>query len=617
MPTSTPTQESLGVVAFKVKVNGAEVATITNQIQSVEFESTFTRPDLCVITVHAPEVSTANPLPTVNPGDLLDLAVERPGTQATALFTGDVNSVELVGRTGASSFVIRAYDKRQRLYRGVNSRVFLDMTHSDVMSQLFRSSGLSTSLTATRGAAKYLAQNAVSDGDYLEQLLREVGHVSVRDGTTVSCKPLHALNTDVGELEFGNNLESYSFRITAESWLSKVEYTDWDPVKKKEIIGTGAATRVIVGDQKTDNGNRILGQAKTSVPRLAMDQATAEAGAQAAFDRTLTGSRQLEGSCDGNENLVPGGIVTIKGINPTFNGPYRLSMVRHRWDQQTAFVTEFACNTAGDTSITSLLADASDAGPASGLGGRMGGVAPAIVTDTDDPEDLGRVKVEFPWMPKAGGSRFGSDWLRVVMAGGGASGKGLYVIPEVDDEVLVAFEHGDVRRGYVLGGVYNSIDKPPIPKAQAVKSGRTPQKVFRSSTGHILTFDDSSDKPGVELVTASKDIVLKLDDKSGALSMEAKKSSAVITVTADGDITIKSKSGGVTIEAMKDITLKATGNIKLDATQNVDVKGINVNVKASAKASVEGTASAEIKGATVDVKGQAMTNITGGLVKIN
>ncbi len=617
MPIATPTQQALGVVAFKVKLKGVEVRIITDRLQGIEFESTFTRPDLCVITVNASEVSAENPLPTVNPGDLLDLSIERPGASASVVFTGDVNSVELVGRTGATYFVIRAYDKRQRLYRGVESQIFLKSTHSDVVSKLFQSSGLSASLTATSGVAPYLAQNAVSNGDFLEQLLHEVGHVSLRSGNTISCQPLHSLTTDVGTLEFGNNLESYSFRNTAESWLSKVQFTDWDPVKKKEILGTGAATRVIVGDQKTNNGTSILGSAKTTMPRLALDQSTAAAGAQAAFDRTLTGSRQLEGACDGNEKLVPGGIVTVKGINPTFNGPYRLSMVRHRWDHDTGFLTEFACNTPGDTSITSLLADASVAGTPTGLGGRMAGVAPAVVTDTEDPEDLGRVKVKFPWMPTTTSGAFESHWLRVVMAGGGASGKGLYLIPEVNDEVLVAFEHGDFRRGYVLGGVYNSVDKPPIPKGQAVKSGKTPQKVFRSSTGHIITFDDSSDKPGVELVTATKDITLKLDDKTGALSMEAKKSSAVITVTADGDITIKSKSGGVTIEAMKDITLKATGNIKLDATQNVEVKGVNIEVKANAKASIEGNAAAEVKGAKVDVTGSAMTTISGALVKIN
>lgn len=617
MPPATPTQQALGVVAFKVKLKGAEVRLVTDRLQAIEFESTFNRPDLCVITVNASEVSAENPLPAVNPGDELALTIDRPGGSPTPIFTGDVNSVELVGRTGATYFVIRAYDKRQRLYRGVNNKVFVDVSHSDVISRLFQSSGLSVSVTATSGTTPYVAQNAVSNGDFIEQLLHEVGHVSLRSGANFSCKPLHSLNTEVGTLEFGNNLESYTFRNTAESWLSKVEFTDWDAAKKKEIVGTAAESRVIVGEQKSNNGTSILSSAKTTMPRLSLDQATAKAGAQAAFDRTLTGSRQLEGSCDGNEKLVPGGIVTVKGINPTFNGPYRLSMVRHRWEHDTGFVTEFTCNTPGETSITSLLADASDSSSPAGLGGRMGGVAPAIVTDTKDPEDMGRVKVKFPWMPKIEGTDFGSHWLRVVMAGGGASQKGLYLIPEVNDEVLVAFEHGDFRRGYVLGGVYNSVDKPPIPNGQAVKSGKTPQKVFRSSTGHILTFDDSDDKPGVELVTATKNITLKLDDKSGALSMEAKKSNAVITVTADGDITIKSSKGGVTIEAMKDITLKATGNIKLDATQNVEVKGINVNVKATAKASVEGTGAAEVKGAKVDVTGQAMTTISGALVKIN
>lgn len=615
-PITTPTQEAQGVVAFKVKANGNELRGATGQsLQSVEFESTYNRPDLCIVTFLAAEVSGEKPLPPVQPGHSLDCEVTRPGGAVTSIFKGDISSIELEGRTGSTLYILRAYDKRQRLYRGVRSRVFTNVTHGEAVNRVFAAAEVDVSIEAIPGTVPYLAQRAVSDGDFVEQLLHEAGFVSLREGDRISCKPLHQLKTEVATLEFGNNLESYRFRSTAESWTSKVEYTDWDAAKKKEIIEAAQDGRVAVGEQKLTNGDG-LGAATITIPRVVQDPATAKARAQADYDRALAGSRQLDGTCDGNEKLTPGALVKIKGIDATFNGLYRLSMVRHRWEPDTGFLTEFACN-GTEASITNLLANASDGIDREGDVHRAKGVAPAVVTDTNDPEDLGRIKVKYPWMPATEQGEFESHWVRLTLPGAGAAQKGLYLVPEVNDEVLVAFEHGDFRRGYVLGGLYSTADKPPLPKREVVKNGATPQKLFRSTKGHVLAFNDSDDKPGVDLITATKKLKVHLDDKKGDITVLAEQSGTTVTVTADGDVKITSKSGGIVIEAMKDITMKAKGNIKLEAVQDVEIKGLNATMKGTTSATVEAATNAVVKAATVDVKGQGMTNITGGMVKIN
>ena len=80
--------------------------------------------------------------------------------------------------------------------------------------------------------------------------------------------------------------------------------------------------------------------------------------------------------------------------------------------------------------------------------GRITGVVIGIVTNNNDPDRLGRVKVRFPWL--SGSTE--SHWARVAtpMAG---NGRGLYFLPEVDDEVLVLFERGDVRFPFVIGAL--------------------------------------------------------------------------------------------------------------------------------------------------------------------
>src|SRR3972149_536693 len=86
----------------------------------------------------------------------------------------------------------------------------------------------------------------------------------------------------------------------------------------------------------------------------------------------------------------------------------------------------------------------------------ISGVVPGIVTNNQDPDGLGRVKIKFPWLSDDNET----DWVRIatLMAGGQRGG---FFLPEVGDEVLVAFEHGDINHPYVIGALWNGVDKPP------------------------------------------------------------------------------------------------------------------------------------------------------------
>ncbi len=618
MPVSTtPTQKAGGIVAFKVLVNGTEMAGALKQnLQSIEVEATYNRPDACTVSFAAPEVSLDKPLPAFKPGDALEMKVRRPEAE-TLLFSGEIVSIELEGRYGSTHYVIRGYDKRHRLYRGSKSATFLKARRSEIISKVLSEAGLQATVESSSDIVPYVAQAAESNGDFVERLLHDLGYVSVRSGTTIQCRPPGSFTTLAETLQFGANLETYSLRTTSDSWATSVEVRGWDAKTKKEIIGTASTAKSPLNESQGKNG-QAFGPAKVHLVGNPGSQAEATTAAQAGLNRQLSGALQMDGTCDGNEKMMPGALVEVKGINATFNGKYRLSGVHHRWDAETGFVTDFSCNGAGERSIASLLAGATEGvALAAGPSAIIAGVVPAIVTDTKDDEDLGRIKVSFPWMPGEGSNQFTSHWVRLVMPGAGGSQKGFYLVPEVNDEVLVAFEHGDINHGYLLGGLYNSKDKPPVPNGVAVNTGKTPVKAFRSSKGHQLTFNDSDDKPAVELVTAAKKITMTLDDKSGDMTIKASNGQATITIANSGDITIKSGNSGVVIEAMKDISLKATGNIKLKATQNVDIEGMQVNIKAQTAANIEGQAAAALKGAKVDVTGTAMTTITGALVKIN
>ena len=115
--------------------------------------------------------------------------------------------------------------------------------------------------------------------------------------------------------------------------------------------------------------------------------------------------------------------------------------------------------------------------------GQVHEVVIGLVTNNQDPEGMGRVKVTFPWLS----SDDESNWARVAapMAG---NNRGTYFLPEVGDEVLVAFDHGDVRLPYVLGALWNGQDAPPRDNSD----GKNTERVIRSRAGHELVFNDDS-----------------------------------------------------------------------------------------------------------------------------
>jgi len=189
-----------------------------------------------------------------------------------------------------------------------------------------------------------------------------------------------------------------------------------------------------------------------------------------------------------------------------------------------------------------------------GLGGRWYGVFPALVTDIKDPDGQGRVMVTLPWTPDAQGGRY-EAWARLATLMGG-NNRGSWLVPDINDEVLVAFECGDPRRPYVLGGLWNGSDQPPESMDGA---GRNYKKVLRSRNGVQVTLDDQDGQEKLILETpAGQKITLKdgpgsveiIDSNGNSVKLET----AGITVNASAKVTINASqvaisAGMVTVDA--------------------------------------------------------------------
>lgn len=188
---------------------------------------------------------------------------------------------------------------------------------------------------------------------------------------------------------------------------------------------------------------------------------------------------------------------------------------------------------------------------------RDNGIVIGIVKDLNDPEKLGRVKLTFPYL-----NNQESEWARVASPMAGAE-RGLFFRPEADDEVLVAFEHGDPRRPYILGSMWSTADKPPADDGDAEKNN---WRFIKSRSGHVVKLDDTSGSEKVEII-----------DKDESRKIVIDCSAEKIQIICDaGDVEIKA-SGAVKVEAT-DVEVKASGSMTLEAGGEMTIKGATVNI---------------------------------------
>ncbi|GAC1361308.1 MAG: phage baseplate assembly protein V [Actinomycetota bacterium] len=179
------------------------------------------------------------------------------------------------------------------------------------------------------------------------------------------------------------------------------------------------------------------------------------------------------------------------------------------------------------------------------------GVYPATVADNQDPDSQGRVPIRLPWSPDTGSGRF-EVWARLatMMAG---NNRGTWFIPEINDEVLVAFEGGDPSRPYVVGALWNGRDAPP----QSMDADNN-VRVMVSRSGIKITLDDTEGA-----------VTLQLETPGGQTMTFADTPSSVVVQDANGN-SCRMEAQGITVTAPAKVTVKA-------ATAEVDAGMVTVN----------------------------------------
>jgi len=199
--------------------------------------------------------------------------------------------------------------------------------------------------------------------------------------------------------------------------------------------------------------------------------------------------------------------------------------------------------------------------------GRFYGVAVGVVTNIKDPEGLGRVKVKFPWLSE----QDESYWARVVTPMAGKE-RGIYFLPEVEDEVLVVFDRGDMEFPYILGGLWNGQDKPPLSN----EDGKNNQRMLKSRSGHTILLDDTENGEKIVISDKTQKNKIEIDSKNNTMTLAVEKD---LIVEAKGKISIKTSGGDMAIEC-QNLEIKAQQNCKVEAKTGLEIEcagGVKIN----------------------------------------
>ncbi len=517
------------------------------------------------------------------------------------ILEGEITAIETDFTEEAKApIIIRGYDVSHRLHRGRCSQSFLNMTDSDIVSKLARESGITLgTVTATTPVHKYVFQENQTNMEFLQERAARNGfELYMQDGKLNFRKPT---NDEELELKWLQDLSSFRVRVTGAEQVSSVEVRGWDYTTKKTIIST-ASTEAVITSNTSGKGSTSSTTFGSSTKMIVVDQpvfSTAESDkiAQSLCDELGGEFVHADAKGTGNPKIRAGKVIKLTDMG-NYSGSYYVTETHHLF-QNGYYATHFSVRGLRGGDLYSMLSSKTHLQPGQTM-------LVGIVTNNQDPDKLGRVKVKFPTLTEADES----NWARVVGVGAGAN-RGFDCLPEVDDEVLVAFEHGDIHRPYVIGGVWNGTDAPPTVVTDSVVGGKVRLRTFKTRVGHQLQFveeDKGAVKKGVYLNTIDGHN-LQLDD-----------SSKVISLTSTGDITVKTGTSGtaenLTINAAN-MTLTATTKITLEVGSNKIVISNTGVVIEGAQVQIKGTATAKMEAPVINVEATGPNTIKGGIVDVN
>ncbi|MFN0175737.1 MAG: type VI secretion system tip protein VgrG [Saprospiraceae bacterium] len=565
-------------VTFTIKVDG-QALDATFQVAGVTVWKEINRVASARLTLvdgdPAAEKFVASNAPVFLPGKEIEILAGYHSKEDT-IFKGIVVRHSIRIRKGGGQLTVECKDPAVKMTLQPRSRYFLEKKDSEILEEIIGGYSLQKQVEATQSKHEEVVQKDLSDWDFLVHRADRNGQMVLTEAGKVQVFKPDFKQKPILEVQYGDTLLEFDAEIDARcqpevvkaSFWSQADH-EWIEMDAKEP-STPAAGNVSASDLAGAMGFKTFVMSVNAQPK--------EEEVQSLADARLLRNRlaRIRGRAAfvGQAKLLPGQLLSLKGVGERFEGDVFVSAVRHtlaegNWISDAQF---------GLDPMWFLERPELPATTFGGLLSQVQGLQVGVVTQLEgDPGKEHRLRLKLPGVqPDSEGA-----WARIATLDAGDS-RGSFFRPEIGDEVLVGFFDNDPRYPVVLGGLHSSAKPAPL---EAKDDNH--QKGFFSRSKMKFLWDD--DKKSLELSTpAGNRVLLSEDEKTLGLQDQ------------HGNKIVLDKSG-ITLESTKDITLKAKNNLVLEGNQ--------LEAKAKTKASMNGNASTEVKsGGTLTIKG-AMVQI--------
>ena len=572
MPAQASQSSELHVSGVEIMVAGTQVSPeIRQALVDVNVTETLSLPASATIRITDPQMTHIDSS-SLAIGKELEVKMGAMSERSTqSLFKGEITAIEPNFSETGCELIVRALDKSHRLQRSRAVKAWQQTKASDIVSELCHEAGISGQSKATTVPYEFFMRKGETPRELIARFERDYNYRFWLQPAVPAGGPV--------SLKLRENLMSFRPRASFAEVSNEVVVRGWDPKTKREIVGQLSSPTVNASKTSFQTGHA---QSAFGSPakvfessRVVETVSEADALAKSLGERKADSIVEAEGTMLGDTKMRAGCKVKVENVGTRFGGEYVVTSVSHRYSNRDGYKSHFRVSGASTRTLLDMMRPPERHDWSQNL-------VVGLVTNNNDPDQMGRVKLRAPARPAAPPGELESTWARVAVLGSG-NARGTFMTPQVNEEVLVGFENGDARRPLVIGSLYNGRDKPGTDLLQN-KDG---------------SFAVASDKK--VFMTSKEDMVFK---SQKAMTIE---------VQNDQKSTVK---GSVDQQISGGVKHKANTSYEIEAGSSVKIKGATMTVEASGSLTVESKGSLSLKGMTVDVQANTALNLKGAIINI-
>lgn len=533
---------------FDIRIEGLPMATdVSSQIISVTFECDLDIASMFTLTLYNPDNQLLDSA-LFDLGQRVEVYIGY-GNDLSPMMLGEITALEpSFPESGVPTLRIVGYDLSYKMRNNQLSRTFDNDTDGQIVTKIAQDANL----TPVIDNSSFFHRTPVSQANSDMAVLKDLAQANFFEVYVQWDKlyfQLPRLQTEAIVLEWGKNLLSFEPRISNASLAGSQVVRSYNEDLAQTIVAFATATDFDPTNQQAKLGSASQNLLLSLGRRIQRDEKVASTSdaltiAQSRMQEILDGMYEGSASCIGMPELQAGQYILIQGIGQRFSGTYRIRKATHTIDD-SGYRTRFEVTQKSNTSLLPLLRKSLQDSPSPNTPERFYGVAIGIVLDNNDSKrdvPLGRVQVSYPWFS----DQAKSSWARCATPMAGAD-IGMYFLPEVGDEVLVAFEQGNLANPIIIGSLWNGKKRPPVQNSD----GKNAVRLIKTRSGHSIILDDTDNQEKI-IISAKGGSQITMD-KDGNISISAAKC-----------LTLAAQNGSISLEAVK-------GNITLNA-QSVDIQ---------------------------------------------